>query len=457
MSLEVAVGLIMIVVFVVTLFKNWLNPFSALIVCPLIAGLVYCALSGQSPTTALDWIYEGVFYAVDAEGEVSAGTSRSALMVLFACTYFTLMMQLGLFDPLVIAIIKMVKGDPLKIIVASTLAAAVIAMSGDGTSTVLITTAAFMPLYRQFGIRGSYLAILIALPTAIFNMFPWAGPMARCMSALDLEVSQLLPKLLPGMAAVMVYDVVLAYLIGRKERVRLGYSSANEKQIEAEKIQEMIQVVKENDAEFKRPKRAWYNLIVTLIIMYMLITGVANSALLFMVGIAAALFVNYGFSFKIQRKRLAAALVEGIPSASIIMASGFLMGVLNQSGMANGIAEFIGQSIPAGTANFLPLITAIAGIPGLIFLAPGPFYFGVMPLLASLAANYGISTETMGVAGMIPLVTFYATPLIAWLYLLCDRCDVGFGDYQKMYLKATIPAFGIFLAVSILIGAMPIF
>ena len=32
-------------------------------------------------------------------------------MVLFACTYFTLMMQVGLFDPLVIAMIKLVKGD----------------------------------------------------------------------------------------------------------------------------------------------------------------------------------------------------------------------------------------------------------------------------------------------------------------------------------------------------------
>ena len=40
--------------------------------------------------------------------------------------------------------------------------------------------------------------------------------MARCLSGLNLDVSQLFPKLLPGMAVVMVYDVFLAYMIGRK-------------------------------------------------------------------------------------------------------------------------------------------------------------------------------------------------------------------------------------------------
>lgn len=51
----------------------------------------------------------------------------------------------------------------------------------------------------------------------------------------------------------------------------------------------MVQAVKDNNAELKRPKLALYNLIVTLVIMYMLVTGMANSALLFMAGIAAAL------------------------------------------------------------------------------------------------------------------------------------------------------------------------
>ena len=55
---------------------------------------------------------------------------------------------------------------------------------------------------------------------------------------------------------------------------------------------------------------------------------------------------------------------------------------------------------------------------------------------------------------MIPLATYYATPLIAWIFLLCDRCEVEFGDYQKSILKFGLPAFVIYVIVFSLTGAL---
>lgn len=456
MQLETIIGLIMIAVFVVAISKRWLSPFAALAVCPLAAAVVYCLISGQSPLHVFDWIYEGVFYTVKEDGKVSAGTMRSALMILFACTYFTLMMQAGLFDPLVIGIIKLVKGDPLKIIVAATLVAAGVSLDGDGTSTVLITTAAFMPLFKQFKIKSSYLAILIALPTSVFNMSPWGGPLARVLSALDLDVTEVFPKLLPGMTMVMIYAIGLAYVIGRRERARLGFDPRNSKSISGGEIDQMIEIVRSNNAELKRPKMIWYNLIATIIIMYMLITGKANSALLFMTGLAFALIVNYGFNFKEQKERLSAALEDGMPACAMIVASGFLMGVLNGSGMGDSIAQFLGGLVPAGQERLLPLFTAILGIPGLIFLSSDGYYFGILPVLASLASSYGISMTTMGVAAMVPLSTYYATPLIAWIFILCERCEVEFADYQKSILKVGLPAFAIYILTFVITGAIPL-
>ena len=43
----------------------------------------------------------------------------------------------------------------------------------------------------------------------------------------------------------MVYDVFLAYMIGRKERARLGYSPKNASSIPQEKIEAMVQAVKD--------------------------------------------------------------------------------------------------------------------------------------------------------------------------------------------------------------------
>ena len=62
----------------------------------------------------------------------------------------------------------------------------------------------------------------------------------------------------------------------------------------------------------------------------------------------------------------------------------------------------------------------------------------------------------MGVAAMIPLSTSYATPLIAWLYVLCERCEVEFGDYQKNFLKISAPAFILYVIVFAITGAMPL-
>lgn len=459
MSLETILGALMVLVFIFAIYKRALSPFAALISIPLIFGLLYLAITKQPLTDVFDWIYEGVFYKsalVDGKVKVTAGTMRSALMVLFACTYFTLMMMAGLFDPLVIAIIKLVKGDPLKIIVAATLTAAMVSLDGDGTSTVLITTAAFMPLFKRFNIKGIYLAILIALPTSVFNMTPWGGPLARVLSALDLDVTQLFPKLLPGMAIVMAYAVAVAYFIGQKERKRLGYDPSKAKTITAEEMESMYDAVRNNNPELKRPKAFWFNLVATAVIMYMLVAGVANSALLFLIGIAFALVVNYGFNFKEQKDMLADALQEGIPAGAMIIASGFFMGILNGSGMGSNIAQGLGSLVPAGMGNWLPIVTAVLGIPGLIFLSSDGYYFGILPVLAQLAATYGVTATAMGVGAMIPLATYYATPLIAWIFILCERCEVEYVDYSKMILAVGLPAFVLYIITFIITGAIPL-
>jgi citrate-Mg2+:H+ or citrate-Ca2+:H+ symporter, CitMHS family len=450
------IGAILILVFILAIYKKALSPYVALIIVPIIFGIIYCLVTGTPPLKIFDWITEGVLYKVGANGKVTAGTMKSALMVLFACSYFTLMMQVGLFDPLVIAIIKLVKGDPLKIIVAATLTAAMVSLDGDGTSTVLITTAAFMPLFRQFKIKGIYLAILIALPTSVFNMTPWGGPLARVLSALGLDVTELFPKLLPGMIVVMIYAIVVAYFIGKKERARLGYDPKTAAKITNAEMEMMFDAVRNNDPELKRPKAFWFNLIATVIIMYMLIEGIANSAILFMIGLALALVVNYGFNFKEQKERLAGALEEGTPAAGMILGSGFFMGILNGSGMGAAIATSLGSLVPTGMGNLLPIFTAILGIPGLIFLSSDGYYFGILPVLAKVAAGFGVPAIAMGVGAMIPLATYYATPLIAWIYILVDRTEVEFADYQKAILAVGLPAFVIYVLTFIFTGAIPL-
>lgn len=106
--------------------------------------------------------------------------------------------------------------------------------------------------------------------------------------------------------------------------------------------------------------------------------------------------------------------------------------------------------------KFIPIFTAILGIPGLIFLSSDGYYFGILPVLAKVAAGFGVTSITMGVAAMIPLSTYYATPLIAWIYILIERTEVEFPDYQKGILKIGLPAFVLYIIVFVLTGAIPL-
>ena len=97
-----------------------------------------------------------------------------------------------------------------------------VALDGDGASTFLITVSAMLPLYKRVGMSPIVLAGMVALGAGVMNMVPWGGPTARAMAALDLESSDVFLPVLPAMIAGIAWVLFAAYMIGRKERRRIG-------------------------------------------------------------------------------------------------------------------------------------------------------------------------------------------------------------------------------------------
>ncbi len=83
-------------------------------------------------------------------------------MIIFAILYFGVLIDTGLFDPLVARIIKMVGGDPLKIVMGTAVLSLIVALDGDGTITYLIVVTAFLPLYNRLGMNKLILACIPA-------------------------------------------------------------------------------------------------------------------------------------------------------------------------------------------------------------------------------------------------------------------------------------------------------
>ena len=453
-------GYALIVIFMILLSTQKLSPFVGLILVAFVFGLAAAFMGGAGLNEAFEklfgWIREGLFYSVNAEtGQITTGTVNTATLLLFAILYFSIMLNAGLFDPLCIRLLKTVKGDPLKITMATALIASIVAVDGDGTTTVLIVTAAVLVLFKKMQMKLIYLAMLIVIPNSILNFLPWGGPIARVMSVLNLEVTELFPALVPCIIAAMGYVFVMAYIMGIKERKRLGYVAGSKEVISQEDLDHIIVAINDRDKELKRPKLFWANLILSLLIMIMLIAGIGNGAVLFMVGTAIALMMNYP-NLKEQRKRIAENASDALAPVIVIFAAGCLMGILNGSGMSNAIAENIIRWLPESLGKQMPVLFSFIALPGLIFLSNDAFYFGILPVIAPIAIGYGATALQMGVAAMLGQALHFASPLVAFIYILIDRCEISFGEYAKEFLKWAWPIYFIYLGVAVVTGVMPL-
>ena len=69
----------MIVVFLVLLTKKKLNVFTALILVPIVFGLVACLITGKDPLLIFDWIKKGLFFSQNpTTHKVKMGSCRGS-------------------------------------------------------------------------------------------------------------------------------------------------------------------------------------------------------------------------------------------------------------------------------------------------------------------------------------------------------------------------------------------
>ena len=447
-------GYVLIIAFLILVIKQKLSAFNGLIIVSLAVGLVLCLINGISLDHLMLWIKEGLFFSQDENGKVSLGTINPTIMILFAVLYFSLMMNVGLFDPLCTYLIRKANGDPLKIILVTAFTSSVVTLDGDGTTTILIITTAFIPLYKQMGMRLSNLAMLIIIPCGLGNCLPWGGPLARAAAVLNVEVNALFVAILPILAVSFVYVFIMAYIMGVKERKRLGYEKDTRAIVTKEQIEEMVDVIKNHDKDLKRPKLFIFNLILTILLLIVVIMGWVSGSIAFLIGTAFALTINYSASE--QRDRIIENGGEAIGVASLIIAAGCFLGIFNGSGMSAAIAQHIASLIPESMGSHTALIFAFLGAIACYALPVDAYYFGILPVVAPIAQSFGITPMEIGIASFMGQALRYASPTVAWLFLLISRTEMSFGEYQKTFFKWSIPLFFIFIGMAIITGQLPV-
>lgn len=424
----------MVVTFMILIMSKRMTAFTSLIIIPLVFGLI----GGFGPQLG-DFAIEGV-----------KGVSKTSAMLLFAILYFGIMINAGLFDPLVKFTVKAVKGDPLKVLVGTAVLAAIVSLDGDGTTTTMIVCSALIPVYDKLKIKKLYLATILILQNSIMNLIPWGGPTARVMSVLKLEAGEVLAPLLPGMVLSVLYVIGVAYYIGLKERKRLGVT-----EIDSAQLAVLTEITDPEELALKRPKLIWVNLILTVIMVATLIKGAVPSAIIFQVGTAVALLLNYP-KLSTQRDLIEKHGASAVQVIAMVLAAGVFMGVLTESKMAEAMATHMISVIPSSLAPHFAFISALLSIPGTFFLSNDAYYFGVLPVLAETGAAYGFSAVQMGVTSLMGQAFHLISPLVAFIYLLLQLTGVDMGEWQRSVAKWAIGIFVIFVATAVAMGFMPL-
>jgi citrate-Mg2+:H+ or citrate-Ca2+:H+ symporter, CitMHS family len=426
-------GFATIAVFLVLIMTKRLSVMTALVLTPIVFGL----LAGFNATDLGKFALEGI-----------KQVAPTGILLMFAVLYFATMLDAGLFDPVIRFIIKSVKGDPLKVIVGTAILTMIVHLDGDGTATFMIVISAFLPIYKQLKINRLILSGIVALSVGPLHLVPWSGTSARAISTLKSDAVHIFNPNIPAILGGILWVLFVAYWFGKKERKRLGiidFEYNHKAELSAEQ------------QALRRPKLLWFNALMTIALIVILIKGWIPTAALFVVASMIALLINYP-KLPEQQKILRGHGVNIFLVSSMIFAAGIFSGILTGTKMIDAMANSLVALIPQNHASLLPTLTAITSMPASILFTPDAYYFGVVPILSQTAIQFGIDPLEIGRAALLGQMTvgFPLSPLTASTFLLIGLCEVDLGEHQRFIFKWAFGTTIVMTIVALLTGSIHI-
>lgn len=450
-------GFGMILTFMVLIMTNRLSAITALLLVPV----AFAVLTGFGARMG-PMMLEGI-----------KNIAPTGIMLVFAILYFGLMTDAGLFDPVISRIQRVAHGDPLKVIIGTTLLALFVSLDGDGATTYIIVVTAMLPLYRQLGINPLILTCMTMLVGGVMNILPWGGPTARVMSALHLDSGQLFNPLIPAMVAGLGWVFFVAWHFGQQERKRLNsaYKAAQQavafgvvagplapEPTEPKEVTGAADApglgLSPEDQGLRRPRLRWANALLTLGLMAALVAGLLPLPVLFMLAFALASLLNYP-NLAQQRQRLAAHAGNALSVAAMVFAAGIFTGILGGTHMVDAMAQAFVTLVPASLGPRFPVLTGLVSAPLTFFMSNDAFYYGILPFFTEAATRFGVPAVAMGKASLLGQPVHLLSPLVPSTYLLVGLAKVEFAAHQRFTLRWACGSVLVMLVAALLLGIVP--
>ena len=420
------------------LLFNKASPITVLCLVPVVAALVI----GFSPEEISGFYTSGLTRVVSV-----------ATMFIFAITFFGVLQDAGLFQPIINGIIRITRGSVVLVVIGTAIVGMLAHLDGAGATTFLLTIPALLPVYQRLNMSPLLMLLVLATGAGIFNMLPWAGPVGRAAAVTGIEVSELWHPLIPIQVIGAFCLLGLATLLGIREKRRIALRLPRSDDTLASSttmtIPEQQPSATESGTEvehLKRPQNLIVNAVIFFAVLVMLLTGVLPAGLVFMVGLSVALIINHP-NVQDQLTCIRAHAAPALLMGSIILSAGVFLGVMDGSGMLRALSQSLVHVLPEPLLPHLHIIIGFFGLPLEVLLSTDAWYFGLLPVVLEITGPMGISPEGTVYALMIGnIIGTFISPFspALWLALGLSGQDMG------RYIRYSLPimwAFSILLFV----------
>lgn len=397
------------------------SPLVALILAPVLGCL---AIGGAAHLPA--YMIAGITRIAPVAG-----------MFVFAILFFGLLGDAGVLKPLVSGVLHAVGKDPKRITMGTALLALVIHLDGSGAVCFLITIPALRPLYDELGMDRRVLACTASMAAGV-NFLPWTGPTLRAGSALKLPVGTIFTPMIGVQLVGLVFVFAVAWWLGLREERRLGLIATREQAM---------------SEPTPLPRFFWINAALALLVVGVMVSGKVEPVVVFMIGTALVLLLNFP-SPAAQRERIESHAGAALQMVGVLMAAGVFTGIMNESGMIKAVATAAAGHMPAALGPHLPPIVAVLAMPLSLIFDPDSFYFGVLPVLAEVAHQFGLPPVQVAQAALLGQMTtgFPVSPLTPATFLVAGLSGVELAAHQRFSIPWLFAASLVMTLAALVLG-----